>query len=191
MNKNVLVLSSSARQGSNSDTLCDEFMRGAEDAGHTVVKIMLKEQKIAPCTGCAACRQQNKCIHGDDMDVILDKMDDADVIVLATPVYFYTMSGLLKMTLDRTYGRYSGFKDKDFYFIMTSGAQKIIPSPNEGANSSAENAIGDSTFASLRAYVRHVTRKQEKGYIHGCGHAAGSVKETSAMTEAYEKGRAV
>lgn len=90
MKKKVLILSGSPRKGGNSDLLCDEFMRGAIESGNEVEKIRVSANRIAPCSACYYCRDNDgKCIHKDDMTVILQKMIDADVLVLASPVYFY------------------------------------------------------------------------------------------------------
>ena len=93
--KKVLIISASPRKGGNSDTLCDEFLRGAKDAGHDVEKIFLRDKKINYCTGCGLCNTNgySACSQKDDAPEILEKMVNADVIVLATPVYFYTMDG--------------------------------------------------------------------------------------------------
>ena len=88
MGKNVLVISASPRKGGNSDTLCDEFVRGAEEAGHKAEKVFLCDRKIHYCTGCGACQSSHECILKDDMADVLDRMVRADVIVMATPVYF-------------------------------------------------------------------------------------------------------
>ncbi|MDR1530795.1 MAG: flavodoxin family protein, partial [Clostridiales bacterium] len=79
--KNVLILSSSPRKGGNSDTLCDEFARGAEESGNSVEIIHIAEKKVGYCTDCYACKQTGKCDKNDDMSEILDKMLTADVIV--------------------------------------------------------------------------------------------------------------
>lgn len=100
MSKKVLILSSSPRRGGNSDTLCDEFLRGAQEAGHEVEKIFLKDKTIHYCTGCGVCNEGKPCPQKDDAPEIVRKMVAADVIVLATPVYFYTMSAQMK-TADR------------------------------------------------------------------------------------------
>lgn len=89
MSKKVLILSSSPRRGGNSDTLCDEFLRGAQEAGHEVEKIFLKDKTIHYCTGCGVCNEGKPCPQKDDAPEIVRKMVAADVIVLATPVYFY------------------------------------------------------------------------------------------------------
>lgn len=89
MAKKVLVLSASPRQGGNSEILCDQFILGATEAGHAVEKVSLRDKQIGHCTACDACqRNGGNCVLKDDMAGILDKMIGADVIVMATPVYF-------------------------------------------------------------------------------------------------------
>ena len=97
MSKKVLILSGSPRKGGNSDLLCDEFMKGAAEAGNEVEKIRVAAKKISPCLGCYYCAANGgKCVHNDDMAEILRKMIEADVIVLASPVYFYSVSALVR-----------------------------------------------------------------------------------------------
>ena len=120
MSKQVLVLSASPRKGGNSDTLCDEFVRGATDAGNQAEKIFLRDHAINYCTGCGVCNSTHKCVQKDDMDRILEKMVAADVIVMATPVYFYTMNAQIQTLIDRTVPRYTEISDKDFYFLVTA-----------------------------------------------------------------------
>lgn len=116
MSKKVLILSSSPRRGGNSDTLCDEFLRGAQEAGHEVEKIFLKDKTIHYCTGCGVCNEGKPCPQKDDAPEIVRKMVAADVIVLATPVYFYTMSAQMKTLIDRCCAGYLEIRDKEFYF---------------------------------------------------------------------------
>lgn len=120
MSKNVLIISSSARENGNSDTLCNEFMKGALESGHSVHKIRLAEKSIAYCTGCGVCNETAKCVIRDDMDDILKRMVEADVIVLATPVYFYSMNAQLKTMIDRTFPKYQEMSNKKFYYIITA-----------------------------------------------------------------------
>ena len=117
MAKKVLILSSSPRRGGNSDTLCDEFMRGAAESNHEVEKIFLRDKTIHYCTGCSTCSlYQKPCPQKDDAAEIIEKMVDADVIVMATPVYFYTISAQMKTLIDRCCGRYTEMNGKEFYF---------------------------------------------------------------------------
>lgn len=125
--KKVLIISGSPRKNGNSDTLCNEFMKGAEESGNQVEKIRLAEKKLNFCTGCGTCNTTHKCVQKDDMEEMLNKMVEADVIVLATPAYFYGMSGQLKTFIDRTVPRYQEISNKDFYFIITSAdGRKVV-----------------------------------------------------------------
>lgn len=125
MSKKVLILSSSPRRGGNSDTLCDEFLRGAQEAGHEVEKIFLKDKTIHYCTGCGVCNEGKPCPQKDDAPEIVRKMVAADVIVLATPVYFYTMSAQMKTLIDRCCAGYLEIRDKEFYFIVAAAETSV------------------------------------------------------------------
>lgn len=120
MRKKILILSGSPRKGGNSDLLCDEFMRGAIDSENEVEKIRVAEKKIGFCRACYYCRQSNGiCAIKDDMADVLQKMIEADVIVLASPVYFYSIDAQLKAVIDRTVARWLEVHDKEFYYIAT------------------------------------------------------------------------
>lgn len=84
----VLVINGSPRARGNSDLLCDEFLRGAREAGHQGEKISLREKNIAPCKACYACFKTGCCVQRDDMEEGLEKVAACDVIVLASPTYF-------------------------------------------------------------------------------------------------------
>ena len=179
MPKKVLIISASPRKGGNSDTLCDEFMRGALELGHTVRKVRLMEQKIGYCTGCGVCNQTHHCILKDDMEGLLNTMMAADVIVLATPVYFYAMNGQLKTFIDRCVPQYTEIKNKDFYFIITAA--------------DTDKGIMEKVIESLRGFTRDcLENAHEKGIIYGLGvWQMGDVKRSPALTEAYEMGKRV
>ena len=112
MNKKVLIISSSPRKGGNSETLADAFIRGAKEAGHQTEKICLYDKTISFCKGCLACLQYHRCVIHDDADVIAQKMRKADVLVFATPIYYYEMCGQMKTMLDRANPLY----DSDYQF---------------------------------------------------------------------------
>lgn len=177
MTKNVLVLSGSFRKGGNSDVLCDEFVKGAVEAGNEVEKIFINDYKINFCKGCGVCNNTHKCIQKDDMAEILDKMVKADVIVMATPIYFYTMNGQMKTLIDRSVPRYEEISDKEFYFLMTAA---------ENDRSAMDRAIEE-----FRGYMACLNNPQEKGIVYGIGAwQIGEIKSLPAMTEAYEMGKA-
>ena len=87
----VLIISSSPRKGGNSDVLCDQFAKGAAAAGHDVESVSLREKKLSPCRACYACMENHICAINDDMAEIFPKLVATDVIVLASPVYFYSI----------------------------------------------------------------------------------------------------
>lgn len=101
MSKKVLIVSSSQRKNGNSETLADAFANGAREAGHSVETVRLREKQIGFCRGCLACLKLGHCVIQDDAVEIAAKMHDADVLVSATPVYYYRVCGQLKTMLDR------------------------------------------------------------------------------------------
>ena len=179
MDKKVLVISASPRKGGNSDLLCDQFIMGTEEAGNKAEKIFLRDYIVNYCRACDACQNNGGiCIQDDDMSNILDKMINADVIVLATPVYFYTMNAQLKTLIDRTYARYISISEKEFYFIATAAVQD-------------KNAL-KRTIESLRGFTTVLSDAEEKGIICATGvWKKGDVKGTKFMDEAYQMGKAV
>ncbi len=101
MSKTVLIISSSPRKNGNSETLADAFAKGAREAGHSVETVRLREKQLGFCKGCLACLKLGHCVIQDDAVEIAAKMHDADVLVFATPVYYYSVCGQLKTMLDR------------------------------------------------------------------------------------------
>ena len=91
--KKVIVISTSLRRGSNSDMLADKFVEGAVSAGNDVEKISLVGKDIRFCTGCFGCQKLGKCVIKDDVNDIMAKVLEADVVAWATPIYYYEMSG--------------------------------------------------------------------------------------------------
>lgn len=178
MSKKVLVLSASFRKHGNSDLLCDEFIKGAKEAGNEVEKIYLNDKHINFCKGCGVCNSTHKCIQQDDMAEILDKMVNADVIVMATPVYFYAMNGQMKTLIDRTVPRYTEISNKDFYFILAA------------ADDNKDNL--KRALEGFRGFTQDcLNGTKEKGIIYGVGAwQAGEIKGSPAMEEAYNMGKA-
>lgn len=102
--KNILIISSSPRKKGNSQILCEQFKKGAEAKGHQVKIVRIMEQNIGFCRACDGCmRNGGTCVLKDDMAEILKMFQKADVLVLATPVYFYGISAQMKTFIDRTY----------------------------------------------------------------------------------------
>ena len=167
MSKQVLIISSSPRKGGNSDTLCDQFLKGAAEAGNRVEKIRLADLKIDYCSACYACKTTGRCVKRDD------------VIVLATPVYFYTMCAQMKTMIDRTLGgaQTSGLENKEFYLIATAADGK---------------AAMERTVDGLRGYLECLPGAKEMGVVYGAGvWKIGDVQKNAAFDEAYQMGQNV
>ena len=110
------------------------------------------------------------------MAEILDKMIRADVIVMATPVYFYNMNGQTKTLIDRTYARYTQICNKEMYFIMTAAV--------------GDKALLERTLEGFRGFTSCLSGAKEKGVIYGTGAwDVGDIKGSPAMTQAYEMGK--
>ena len=169
--KNILVISASPRKGGNSDVLCDEFIKGAQQAGHKVEKIFLRNFKVNYCTGCGVCNSTHKCVQKDDMAEIMDKMVNADVIV-----FFYTMDAQLKTLIDRTVPRYTEMVNKEVYYILTA------------ADTNAANL--EKTVESIRGFTLDcLDGAVEKGILYGTGvWDKGEVQSSAHMKTAYEMG---
>ena len=130
MGKNVLVISTSPRTGSNSELLANEFARGAKDAGNEVEIISLKDKDIKFCRGCFACQKTKRCVIRDDADLIEQKMEKADVLVFATPIYYYEMSGQMKTMLDRGNPLFTtDYAFRDVYFIAAAAEDEEYVCP--------------------------------------------------------------
>lgn len=152
--KKVLIISTSMRIHGNSDRLADEFMKGAVDGGHQVEKITLANKDIQYCRGCLTCQKTHQCIIKDDTNEIVTKMMNADVVVFATPIYFYEMCGQMKTLLDRTnMGFASDYNFSEIYLIATCADDD-------------ENAF-DGCVTGLSGWIQCFDKATLKGVIKG------------------------
>ena len=174
--KNVLIISSSPRKNGNSQALCEQFAKGAEEAGNQVHLIRLMEKKIGFCYACDGCmRNGGTCVQKDDMAEILKLFQEADVLVLATPIYFYGITAQMKTFIDRTYPIWQKLGEKEVYYIISAGLGKDI----------IERSLGD-----LDGFVEHFDKYDIKGRIYATEVMdAGLVKGTDLMNDAYCMGK--
>lgn len=134
---------------------------------------------MAMRAGCGVCYNgQKPCPLKNDMPEILEKMITSDVIVMATPVYFYTMNAQLKTFIDRCCSRYTEITNKSFYFILTA-ADSSIPAMKR-------------TVEGFRGFTSCLEGADEKGIIYGVGAwGMGDIKGTNAMQHAFDMGRKI
>ena len=120
----ILILTGSPRRNGNTDSLVVSFAKGAQE-NNTVQVLSVYDYKIHPCTGCNACfmAEENQCVQQDDMTRIYQKLKETDVLVLASPVYFYGISAQLKAVVDRLHTPMrSSFPIKKLGLILVGGA---------------------------------------------------------------------
>ncbi len=177
-NKKVLIISTSPRKNGNSEILADEFLKGCVDAGHYAEKISLYDKIINFCKGCLACQTTQTCVIKDDTSKIAEKMKNFDVLVFATPIYFYEMCGQMKTFLDRTNPLFpSDYKFTDIYLLASSA-------------DTSENSM-DGAIKGLEGWIECFEKTSLKGVVKALGaDAAGSVKTLPEVLQAaYNMGK--
>ena len=179
MGKQVLILSSSPRKGGNSETLAASFAKGAQEAGNHVETVYLREKQYGFCKGCLACLKLGHCVLKDDAVEIAAKMHDADVLVFATPVYYYSVSGQLKTMLDRA----NPLFDTDYAFTkvyLLATAAEDEPETVKGTEKTVQGWVDCFPRCELVETVI-------AGGVNGVGEIAGH----PALERAYRAGKEV
>ena len=177
MAKKVLIISTSLRGGSNSDILANECAKGAKEAGHDVELLSLKGKDIKYCIGCLSCQRTGMCVQKDDVADIMAKVKNAEVIVYATPIYYYEMCGQMKTLLDRLNPLYSAdYLFRDIYMIATGreNEEAYLRKPIMG-----------------QGWVDCFEKASLKGMVGGGGIDAANTAEdhVDIMKKAYELGK--
>ena len=179
MNKKVLIISSSPRKDGNSETLAAAFAKGAREAGNQVETVYLREKQIGFCKGCFACLKLGHCVIQDDAVEITAKMHDANVLVFATPVYYYCVSGQLKTMLDRA----NPLFDTDYAFTeayLLATAAEDAPETVEG------------TVKAVQGWVDCFPRCQLVETVFAGGvNEVGEIIGHPALDRAYQVGKEI
>ena len=113
----IVILRSSPHLHGTSNTLVDEFKKGAIEAHHEIVDIDLARSNLHPCLACDRCFSLNKCVQNDDGNYIINQLLNSDMIVMASPIYYYNVSAQLKTLIDRFYARSDELSSKHLKFI--------------------------------------------------------------------------
>lgn len=188
--KNILVVQGGGRANGNTAQLVSSFAKGVEDAGHKVEIISLMKSEVKGCLGCNACRYGKPCIQKDSFNDIVPKIENADMVVFATPLYFWTISSRLKAFIERFYciaqedpepplGRYEKYPVKDCALLVTAADDFFW------------------TFEQVTSYYKFAIVNyigfHDKGMLlaGGCGDTNGKpqIDKTNYLAEAYEFGR--
>lgn len=182
MAKKIIILKGSPRKNGNSALLAEKIREGAQNKGASVEMFFLHGMNIGMCTACDSCREKSEknCIIDDDMQILYPKLRKADALVIASPVYWFTVSGQTKVFMDRCYAlggpEGNALKGKKIGIAMTYAD----PDP---FSSGAVNAF--RTFQDGFAYVG----AQIEGFVYGSAEGAGDIKSNKAvLKKAYELG---
>ena len=179
MSKKVLVISTSPRKGGNSDALADEFVRGAREGGNRVAKVTLFDKTIGFCKGCLVCQSTRHCVIHDDADAIAQNMLTADVIVFATPIYYYGMCSQMKTMLDRSNPLFSAdYAFRDIYLLAAAAEED-------------EHTV-DGAVTGLQGWIDCFEKARLAGTVFAGGvTSVGEIQGHPALKKAYEMGKNV
>ena len=156
MSKKVLIISTSLRNSANSEILARETERGAREVGHEVEFITLKDKQINFCKGCLACQKLGKCVIDDDANKITAKMKEADVIVWATPIYYYEMSGQMKTLIDRANSLFATGKNFTETYVITTSAD-------------SSKGVIQTVLNGVKGWIACFSNLELKGYLEAGG----------------------
>ena len=188
--KKILIIQGGGRPNGNTDQLVKAFAKGAVDAGHDIEIISLVKNEIKGCLGCNACRYGKPCIQKDGFNEIVPKIKDADLLVFASPLYFWTISSRIKAFIERFYciaeednepplGRYERYPEKDCALLMTAADNFFW---------TFEQAVSYYKFTLVNYIGFH-----DKGMLlaGGCGDTNGKpqIDKTEHLTAAYQFGK--
>ncbi len=179
MSKNVFIVSSSPRKDGNSDMLAEEFAKGARDAGHAVQKINVRDLDMKFCSGCLYCHSAKKCAINDDMNALYQDVRNSDVLVFASPVYYYSVSGQLKTFLDRLNPLYTLDNRFTEVYLLSSSAED-------------DARAMDGSVSDIEGWIACFDAVKLKGVLRATGVTnKGEVQNTPYARQAYDLGKNV
>lgn len=175
----VTVITGSAHKKGTSALLADKFIEGALEAGHEVFRFDAAFEKVNPCLACEYCSTHNtECVHKDSMEKLNKKLIDADVIIFATPLYYYTVSAQLKAVIDRFHAKNS---------IISGNKKAIMLATAYGDDDQTMEALDKMFVSSLR-----FLNWENAGTVYAGGCPVREVIEnTDYPKQAYELGKSL
>ena len=182
MAKRIVILNGSPRKKGNTSELVKAFTRGAESAGHTVTEFFLDSMNIHGCKGCFGGRsgRDRPCVQRDDMDKIYPAVRECDVIVLASPLYYWNMSGQIRTAVDRL-------------FALEEGEGNLLR--GHGRASALLMAAEGHDFEDVLLYYDHLTghlKWNDLGHVLAGGNGdIGDIEGKPEVSAAYELGRSI
>lgn len=178
--KKVLIISTSLRRNSNSDCLAREFAQGAKEAGNEVDYVTLRDKELRFCVGCMSCLNTQACAIKDDAAALVQAIGEAQVVVFATPIYYYEMAGQMKTLLDRCNPLFdTDYAFREVYLLATAA---------DGADSAMDGAV-----KGLEGWVECFPKARLAGVLRGTGvnEPGEAAKNASLLEKARQMGRQI
>ena len=173
----ILVLQGSPNREGSTAMMVAEFSRGAREAGHTVERVDVADAGIAPCTGCVACGYEGPCVQSDGMDALRRSLLASDMVVFATPLYYYGMTAQLKTVVDRFCSANFSITSRRLKCALLAVAWN------------ADSWTFDALVAHYDTLVRYLSMRDCGRVLgYGCG-TPGSTRRSRYLKEAYQLGR--
>ena len=176
----IVVLEGSPNKNGSSNMLANEFIRGAQEAGHTVQVINAAQSDIHPCTGCIHCGYEGPCVQKDDMNQIYPAVKECDVVVLSSPLYYWNMSGQLRTAVDRL-------------FALEEGDGNLLR--GNGRSSALLMAAEGNGFDDVVLYYDHLMehlRWKNLGYVLAGGNGdIGDIEGKPEIQKAFDLGKSI
>ena len=182
MGKNIVILNGSPRKNGNTSALVQAFTKGAQSAGHTVTEFFLDKMDIHGCKGCFVGHSSRECpcVQRDDMAQIYPAVKDSDVVVLATPLYYWNMSGQLRTAVDRL-------------FALEEGDGNLLRGHNRA--SALLMAAEGRGFEDVLLYYNHLMehlRWENLGHVLAGGNGdVGDIEGKPELQQAYNLGKSI
>ena len=181
MGKQIVILNGSPRKSGNTSALTEAFARGAKEAGHTVTEFHLGDMNIHGCKGCfgGGKNPASPCVQKDDMDIIYPVYKEADIVVLASPLYYWTISGQLKSAFDRLFA------------VAECDASYANPKKDSVLLMAAEGYGFEESEYWYDRLEKHLGWKSLGKVLCGGVMNIGDIKEKKELTDAYELGKSL
>lgn len=171
----IAVLLGSPHKKGSSSLLAEQFIKGAEEAGHSVTALDVAHMEIRPCVACNACKKTGKCVQKDEMEAVRGELESADLIAFVTPLYYMNMSAQLKTVIDRFYAFGESLKGKKTVLISASASENI-------------SDILCANYKAINGYLG----MEDRGAVLGEGCPVPPVTAASPyMEKAYELGKSL
>ncbi len=186
----VLALTGSPRKGGNTETLVAAIMRGAAKSGAQCETVRLADLNIGPCIGCGGCKKTGRCVILDDMQGLYEKVDAANVVILASPIYFYGLSAQTKLFVDRTQALWSRKQ------ILVAAKQWRLSPEKRGYLVSVAATFGDKVFVGAQLCAQYAFDAMGFHYsgdflVRGVDQRGAMEKMSDKLNEAEQFGRKI